>query len=221
MTHPVTAANIRTPRTVFRFQQRALHTWVPKPKLLKVKWALHYTFRLWVRPVRLRWLSVEFKSTLKRRRVSWATWTILTLPPIKNEPANNGVYCQGWLSSNSLNLYWDYVRAITQLQFPLSVLHCGSLKKPQCPQISQRKWSISESEHFCWCTQPWLTKDKTRPLLSCPFARPHGGFASSMGSAGTTREQRNSSFCQGSMAEDTKPTAYFSRQTKQLIWSLG
>lgn len=46
MTHPVTAANVRTLRTVFRFQQRALHTWVPKPKLLKVKWALHYTFRL-------------------------------------------------------------------------------------------------------------------------------------------------------------------------------
>lgn len=102
------------------------------------------------------------------------------------------------------------------LSFILALLKSHSVLKPP-----QRKWSISESENFCWCPQPWLTKDKTRPLLSCPFARPHGGFVSSMGSAGTTREQRNSSSCQESMAEDPKPTAYFSRQTKQLIWSLG
>lgn len=136
---------------------------------------------------------------------------------MKNKPANNGVYCQWWLSSNSLNLYRDYVRSITQLQSPLSVLHILALLKSHSVLKSpQRKWSISESEHFCWCPQPWLTTDKTRLLLNCPFARPHGGFASSMGSAGTTREQRNSSSCQESIAEDPGPTACF-----QLIWSLS
>lgn len=170
-----------------------------------------------------RWLSVEFIFLIPTKnevKLSYMNYPDPTSH--KKTSLQTMVFTvNGGYHPNPLNLYRHYVRAITQLQSPFLFFILALLKSHSVLKSPQRKWSISESEHFCWCPQPWLTKDKTRPLLSCPFARPHGGFASSMGSAGTTREQRNSSSCQEGMAEDSKPTAYFSRQTKQLIWNPG